>query len=87
MLKQMLRLISVQGTARSTELANELGVSPALVREMLEKLAQQGYLETVAPGCSKSCKRCPLRTACHFRHQPQIWALTRKGRQALGGNV
>jgi len=87
MLKKLLRLISVRGTARNTELASELGVSPVLVREMLEKLAQQGYLETIVLGCTKPCKRCPLRTACHFRHQPRIWVLTRKGRQLLGGTV
>jgi len=87
MLKKLLRLISVRGTARSTELASELGVSPVLVQEMLEELVQQGYLESVVPGCTKSCKRCPLRTACHFRRQPRIWALTSKGRQYQGGAV
>jgi predicted ArsR family transcriptional regulator len=87
MLKKLLRLISVRGAARNTELASELGVSPVLVREMLENLAYQGYLETVVPGCTKPCKRCPLCATCHFRQQSQIWVLTRKGRRSLGGTV
>jgi predicted ArsR family transcriptional regulator len=87
MLNKLLRLIQDRDTVETTELADALSVSPELVRAMLEKLAQQGYLESVVQGCSKPCRLCPLQNACHFRHQPRIWALTQKGRQALGENV
>jgi predicted ArsR family transcriptional regulator len=87
MLNILLRLIQDRDTIETAELAVALRVSPELVRTMLEKLAQQGYLESVVQGCSKPCSFCPLRNACHFRHQPRIWALTQKGRQALGKNV
>jgi predicted ArsR family transcriptional regulator len=84
-LNKLLRLIQDRNTVETIELAREMGVSPELLQEMLERLAQQGYLESVVQDCSRPCRLCPLRNVCHFRDQPRIWALTQKGRQALGG--
>ena len=79
MLEKILRLAVGKGTAKTTELARELDVTPALVRKMLEELTQRGYLEAVVPGCSMPCERCPLHAACAYRNQPRIWVLTQKG--------
>jgi predicted ArsR family transcriptional regulator len=82
-LEQLLRLAAGRGTAQTAELARDLEVTPALVRQMLEELTRQGYLETVVAGCSTPCERCPLHAACLYRNQPRIWILTRKGEKWL----
>jgi DNA-binding MarR family transcriptional regulator len=71
------------GTARSSELAQALGVSPALTQQMLEVLEREGYLNSVVHGCSIPCERCPLHAACMFPNQPRIWVLTEKGEKLL----
>ena len=79
MLETLLRLAAGKGTANTSELAHELDVTPALVREMLEEMTQRGYLEAVVSNCSTPCERCPLHAACAYHNQPRIWSLTRKG--------
>lgn len=50
---------------------------------MLGELAERGYLQAVVRGCSISCKRCSVRTACPDRNQ-RVWMLTPKGERLLG---
>ena len=83
MLETLLRIIAAQGTERSAELARRLGVSHALMENMLEELARQGYLKAVVGECSVPCERCPLHAACLFRRQARIWALSPKGESLL----
>jgi len=79
MFETLLRLAVGRGTANTSELAHELDVTPALVREMLEEMTQRDYLEAVVLNCSMPCKRCPLHAVCAYHNQPRIWSLTRKG--------
>ncbi len=83
MLRKLLRLATSMGTARTSEIAHSLGVSPALAEQLLEDLTRKGYLESVVEGCSVPCERCPLQAACLFRNQARLWVLTRKGEQLL----
>ena len=83
MLKTLLRLAVDKGTAKTSELAHDLHMTPELVRQMLEELERQGYLEAVVPGCSRPCERCPLHAACVYRNQPCVWVLTKKGDKYL----
>ena len=83
MLRKLLRLAASMGTARTSEIADSLGVSPALAEQLLEELTRKGYLEPVVEGCSVPCERCPLSVACLFRNQAHIWVLTKKGEQLL----
>jgi DNA-binding IscR family transcriptional regulator len=82
-LEILLRLVASKGTECSAELARRLGVSPALMENMLEELTRQGYLEIVVEGCSAPCEHCPLRAACRFQRQARIWALTPRGKSLL----
>jgi len=79
MLRKILRLAADLGTIRCEELARALDTSPELVRLALAELARRDYLQAVVPGCSTACEYCPLHAACHYRRQPRIWMLTRKG--------
>lgn len=80
MLRRLLRQMADSGTACSSELAQALGVSPALVETMIEELARRGYLRPFSAGRAAPCERCPLRAACLYRGQPRLWALSAKGR-------
>jgi len=79
MLSKVLRLADERGTLRSEELARALDASPELVNLALTELARRGYLQPITPGCSTACQHCPLRAACLYRRQPQVWTLTGKG--------
>jgi len=83
MLKKLLELTAKRGTARTTELVCELGVSPLLVHSMLQQLVHQGYLIAMTAECSTHCKKCPLHVKCSFCKQPRIWALSGKGESLI----
>lgn len=83
MLRKLLRLAVGMGTARSSELAQALGVSPALAQQMLMVLERQGYLNSVVQDCSIPCEGCPLEAQCLFGNQHRIWMLTKKGEKLL----
>ena len=83
MLRKLLCLAAGMGTARSSELAQALGVSPALAQQMLEVLERQGYLNSVVQGCAIPCEGCPVEAECLFCNQPRIWILTEKGEKCL----
>ncbi len=61
MLRKLLRLAAGMGIARSSDLAQALGVSPPLVQQMLEALVRDGYLKSVVQGYGE---RCPLESEC-----------------------
>jgi DNA-binding transcriptional MocR family regulator len=79
----LLRIVESKGIECSSELARRLGVSHALMENMLDELTRQGYLKAVVGGCSVPCERCPTHTACLFRGQARIWALSPKGERLL----
>lgn len=78
MLCKILRLTAERGGIRCKDLARALDTSPDIVRLALADLVRRDYLQAV-PGCSCVCENCLLRAACHYRRQPQVWMLTRKG--------
>ncbi|MGE5218170.1 MAG: helix-turn-helix domain-containing protein [Chloroflexota bacterium] len=83
MIEKLLRLAAARGTARSSDLAQALGVSPALAQQMLEMLVREGYLNSVVQGCAIPCELCPLHPACLLTNRPRIWVLTEKGERFL----
>ncbi|HEY7320377.1 MAG TPA: helix-turn-helix domain-containing protein [Candidatus Binatia bacterium] len=83
MLRELLRLTAGMGTARTTELAQALGVNRALAQQMLETLEREGYLKSVVQGCALPCESCPQEVECLFCNQPRIWILTEKGQKLL----
>ncbi len=72
MLHDLLHLIGSGRAHSPQELAQALGVSPALVAQMIEQLIHQGYL-SVTQLCSSGCNGCALTQAC------RLWSLTEKG--------
>jgi hypothetical protein len=82
----LLRIVAAKGAESSAGLARSLGVSHALLGDMLEELARKGYLKAVVDGCSAPCEHCPLHSACRLQRQARIWMLTPKGESWLGRN-
>ena len=79
MLRQLLHLVTKKGTMSDSELACELGISQALIKQMLGELVRQGYLQPLTQGDSTPCVRCPSHTACLLGNRPRVFALTIKG--------
>jgi len=86
MIRKLLQLAVAMGTARSSELAQALGVGPEIAQQMLEVLEREGYLHSDVQGCSIPCQRCPLHAACLFCNGPRIWVLTEKSEKLLAKN-
>ncbi len=79
MLRQLVRLMEEEEVTRVDDLARRLGLRPALVRAMLETLAQQGRLRPVGPTCGLdgACATCPLNGMCGVARPsaPVLWAV------------
>ena len=84
-LERLLCIVASQGTACGAGLARRLGVSHALVENMLDELTRQGYLEVIVGECASPCGRCPMPAACLFDRQARIWAISQKGERLLAG--
>ena len=76
---RLLELVAEGGVHTYGDLARELGVGEALLRPMIEELAQRGYLRAVADGCGTQCAGCPLGNACALGGPARVWMLTEKG--------
>ena len=83
MLQQMLDLIRKGQVGTQGQLAQQLGVSEAMVSQMIEQLAAQGYLEE-ATMCVEGCQGCSLKAACGNDRELRLWSLTEKGARATG---
>jgi predicted ArsR family transcriptional regulator len=81
-LQRILELVAKGGVHSQTKLAEELGVSEQLVGQMIDELAQRGYLLPVADGCGGLCADCPMGMSCTVGGPTRVWALSEKGRKA-----
>ncbi len=82
-LLRLLRLIAEAGSADSAELAHRLGVTPALMQDMLDTLSRQGYLKRVVTDTSAACAQCPMRRDCLSAGKARLWTLSEKGARVL----
>lgn len=82
MLQQLLSLIGAGGMSAVPVLAQALGVSEALVQQMVEQLERQGYLRAVT-ACAASCAGCPVAGGCQLLATSRVWMLTARGQRAL----
>jgi predicted ArsR family transcriptional regulator len=82
MLEKLLRLIAAGSTHSLSELANKLGVSEELLRQMIEDMTRMGYLRLVTGGCADHCAGCSLAGICAVGSAGQVWSLTDKGERA-----
>ena len=69
MLERLLAEIRKSNTTSPTLLAEKLNTSKAMVEAMLDTLEQQGYLQTIDPGCNSeaACGDCALAGMCLSR--------------------
>jgi predicted ArsR family transcriptional regulator len=80
MLQRILELAAQGGVRSQTMLAKELGVSDVLIGQMIDELAQMGYLVRATDDCGNLCGGCPRAMTCTVGGAARIWALTEKGR-------
>lgn len=84
MLMQLLALIGRGRLQRPADLAVELGVSPALLEQMLADLERMGYLARVGGGCAPAaCDHCASACLRPGGGQPAGWLLTARGQRYL----
>jgi len=85
-LLRLLQLIAgAEGAATQAALAHKMGISETLVAPMIDNLVRLGYLSEVKPGCGQGhCSGCSLSGSCQAQPKARLWALTAKGRSALG---
>jgi predicted transcriptional regulator len=87
MMTQLLTRVAVGGSVHLGELADELGVTVTVVRDMLRDLALRGYLKPTGGDCTTKCGGCAFSTSCHgdtkkeTANMKQTWTLTDKGRR------
>ena len=87
MLRKILFLAYRTGTLPIVDIARELKVSEALVRQLIDELVRLDYLLPVTSEASRPfCGHCPLNTTCFLRQQTQIWRITQKGIRLLSKN-
>ncbi len=83
MLERLLDLLSNGEIQSMGQLAREIGVSEALIEQMLEDLERMGYVRAVRlSGCSGDCTHCGTQTSCTtpcaYTGSGRIWARTEK---------
>jgi hypothetical protein len=85
MIRRLLALIAdSQGVCSYDELARELGVSRALVEQLVADLVRSGCLRTAFDECVvEGCTSCPLHTSCSLPGGVRLWQLTDKGHRWL----
>ncbi len=70
----------------ASELSYESGISQVLIKQMLEELVRQGYLQSLIRGEATPCNQCPAHKACLFSNRPRIFMLTAKGNR-IAANI
>jgi hypothetical protein len=85
MLRRLLALIADrQGVCSYDDLARGLGVSRALVEQLVADLLRSGCLRMAIGECVvEGCMSCPLHTSCSLPGDVRLWELTDKGRRWL----
>lgn len=75
MLRKILQLLEQGGVHTVADLAAALDTSEVLAEQMIESLAQRGYL-TPLGDCSTTCTTCPARSLCQspVSTQPRVLA-------------
>jgi predicted ArsR family transcriptional regulator len=82
LLEDLLVTLAEGGSRTATDLAQKLGTSERMVKELIEGLSQMGYLRSLSSECGGSCGSCPLAGECATGGATGIWALTEEGREA-----
>jgi len=77
-LEELLRRVATGGIHSYTQLARELDISPALLRQMLEDLERMGYLRRLDNACEASCAHCEKSPTCAIHGPGEVWTLTGK---------
>jgi hypothetical protein len=85
MLLQALRLIERGQATTVEELAAQLGLSPALGKQLVADLVRLGYLQPLAAPCPGQCTGCSQEGACSLGFLS--WAITPKGQRALNSQA
>ncbi len=73
---------------RLQEIAIKLGISLAMVLQMVKELTDKGYLQEIGADCEEpqqGCADCPVSSGCH--EVIRQWFLTEKGRSAVSSGV
>ena len=82
LLEDLLIALIDGGSRTVAELAQKLGATERMVRELMGGLSRMGYLRSLSGECGEGCGSCPLAGECVTASVEGIWVLTEKGREA-----
>jgi len=82
MLNRLLQIIASGDLHTAPRLAQQLGVSEALLDNMLDELMRMGYLTSASAGCSGQCDHCAMGGTCAVGATGRVWVLTVAGERA-----
>jgi L-amino acid N-acyltransferase YncA len=72
------------GVCSYDDLAQELGVSRALLEPLLDELLRSGCLRRAdGEGAADGCESCPVHSTCGTTGGARFWEVTEKGRRWL----
>jgi hypothetical protein len=83
-LKQVLSTVAGGRVGSTAELADALGVSPAMVEAMVAELELRGLLHRLGD-CGEPCDGCPSVMHCGPATRGSAWMLTALGRRYASG--
>jgi predicted ArsR family transcriptional regulator len=82
MLLSLLQIIHSGQVHSLKQLAQQLDVSKALLKGMIDQLVRMGYLRQVKADCLGTCTGCRESSMCKTSDSPRLWALTEAGEKA-----
>jgi hypothetical protein len=83
-LKRVLSTVAGGRVGNTAELADALGVSPAMVEAMVAELELRGLLHRLGD-CGEPCDGCPSEMQCGPAPKGSAWMLTTLGRRYASG--
>ena len=89
MLLKALDYIATKKMATTASLADRLGLSEEMVKQLLIELANGGYLDSVekesyVKSCNSCAKKCADLKKSLEKGYLSVWMLTAKGKRAIG---
>jgi len=87
MLHKLLRIVCSGGTHNFKQLAQQLGVSEALLESIIDQLVRIGYLKPLDGSCTDSCNGCPMAGTCSVGGLGRVWVLTEDGKRIVNSKL
>jgi DNA-binding Lrp family transcriptional regulator len=76
---EILETLVEMGVYELGALSSRVGLSEALVEQLVGELGKRGYIKRLVPGCEARCAGCSMSGTCDELRSPSGWTFTEKG--------